>query len=192
MTAALLEIRALEAGYGSPIVGPVSYRILPGEVLGLVGPNGSGKSTLLKAIAGDVRVFAGEIQRKAALNVACMEQQAVRLPEMPFSGREYLHFAAADREPAPARMLDWLDQRIDSLSGGQFQLLRCWAVLACEAELVLLDEPTNNLDAESEQVLANALNRDYAERGVLLVSHDKDFLTRVCDRVLEVQQWASN
>jgi ATPase subunit of ABC transporter with duplicated ATPase domains len=189
---AILEIRALEAGYTAPIIGPVSFDILPGEVLGLVGPNGSGKSTLLKAIADDARVFAGEIRRKSGLDVAWMEQQAVRLPEMPFSGREYLHFAAADREPPPGQMLAWLDQRIDSLSGGQFQLLRCWAVLACEAELVLLDEPTNNLDTRSERALADALNRDYAERSVLLVSHDRDFLKRVCDRVLEIREWVSN
>ena len=192
MTEALLDLRALEVGYGSPIVGPVTFSVLPGEVLGLAGPNGSGKSTLLKAIAGDARVFAGEIRKKSELDIACMEQQAVRLPEMPFSGREYLHFAAADREPPPAQMLTWLDRRIDSLSGGQFQLLRCWAVLASDAELVLLDEPTNNLDMQSEQALASALNRDFAERGVLLVSHDRRFLKRVCDRVLEVQNWPSS
>ncbi len=192
MKDALLDIRALEAGYTAPIVGPVSFEILPGEVLGLVGPNGSGKSTLLGAIAGDVRIFAGEVRRKASLDIAWMEQQAVRLPEMPFSGREYLHFAAADREPAPEQMSTWLHQRIDSLSGGQFQLLRCWAVLACDAGLVLLDEPTNNLDVQSEQVLVDALNRDFAEQSVLLVSHDQDFLKKVCDRVLEVRQWASN
>lgn len=192
MTHALLAVRGLEAGYAVPIVGPASFEVAPGEVLGLVGPNGSGKSTLLKAIADDARVFAGEISMKAGLHVAWMEQQAVRLPEMPFSGREYLHFADADNEPPLPPMLDWLGQRIDSLSGGQFQLLRCWAALACDAELVMLDEPTNNLDIESEQALTQALNREYAGRSVLLVSHDREFLKRVCDRVLDVEQWASN
>jgi ATPase subunit of ABC transporter with duplicated ATPase domains len=121
-----------------------------------------------------------------------MEQQAVRLPEMPFSGKEYLHFAGADREPLLPQMLDWLEQRIDSLSGGQFQLLRCWAALACDAELVMLDEPTNNLDIQSEQALTQALSREYVGRSVLLVSHDQAFLRRVCHRVLDVQEWASN
>ena len=121
-----------------------------------------------------------------------MEQNAVRIPEITFSVREYLHFAAADPEPPPAHMRTCLERRIDSLSGGQFQLLRCWAVLASDAELVLLDEPTNNLDMQSEQALASALNRDYAERGVLLVSHDRRFLKRVCDRVVEVQNWPSS
>lgn len=192
MTNALLEVHGLEAGYAMPIVGPVSFEVNPGEVLGLVGPNGSGKSTLLKAIAGGVRVFSGEIRMRAGLQVAWMEQQAVRLPEMPFSGKEYLHFADADHEPPLPPMLDWLEQRIDSLSGGQFQLLRCWAALACDAELVMLDEPTNNLDIESEQALTEALNREYAGQSVLLVSHDREFLKRVCDRVLDVEQWASN
>jgi ATPase subunit of ABC transporter with duplicated ATPase domains len=111
---------------------------------------------------------------------------------MPFSGREYLHFADADNEAPLHQMDDWIDQRIDSLSGGQFQLLRCWAVLASDAELVMLDEPTNNLDSQSEQALTQALNREYAGRSVLLVSHDREFLKRVCGRVLDVQQWASN
>lgn len=188
----MLEVRGLEAGYATPIVGPVTFTVAPGEVLGLVGPNGSGKSTLLKAIADNARVFAGEIEMQTGLHVAWMEQQAVRLPEMPFSGTEYLHFAGADREPPLPHMLDWLEQRIDSLSGGQFQLLRCWAALACDAELVMLDEPTNNLDIRSEQALTQALNREYDGRSVLLVSHDQAFLKRVCDRVLDVQEWASN
>lgn len=192
MIAPLLEVRGLEVGYSSPIVGPATFEVAPGEVLGLVGPNGSGKSTLLRAIADSARVFAGEIHMKAGLRMAWMEQQAVRLAEMPFSGREYLHFAGADHEPPLDEMLDWLDQRIDSLSGGQFQLLRCWAVLACDAELVMLDEPTNNLDIQSERALAQALSREYAGRSVLLVSHDREFLKRVCDRLLDVQQWVSN
>ena len=192
MTQSMLEVRGLEAGYTTPIVGPVTFAIAPGEVLGLVGPNGSGKSTLLKAVADKARVFAGEIRMQAGLRVAWMEQQAVRLPEMPFSGKEYLHFAGADREPLLPQMLDWLEQRIDSLSGGQFQLLRCWAALACDAELVMLDEPTNNLDIQSEQALTQALSREYVGRSVLLVSHDREFLKRVCGRVLDVQQWASS
>jgi ATPase subunit of ABC transporter with duplicated ATPase domains len=192
MTAALLDVRALEAGYSSAIVGPATFQVTAGEVLGLVGPNGSGKTTLLKAIADSARIFSGEICREAGLTIAWMEQQALRLAEMPFSGREFLRFAEADEASPPAQMLDWLDQRIDSLSGGQFQLLRCWAALASEARLVMLDEPTNNLDIDSEQALAAALTREYRGRGVLLVSHDRAFLRHVCDRVLDVEQWASS
>ena len=184
----LLRLAEVETGYASAVVGPVSLQIESGDVIGLVGPNGSGKSTLLKAVANSARVFAGSIEQKPGLSIAWMEQQAVRLAEMPFSGWEYLHFAGADSSPPPQQMLDWLDQRIDSLSGGQFQLLRCWAVLGCGAEFVMLDEPTNNLDIESERTLASVLSGEYGGRGVLLVSHDREFLKRVCHRVVDVHQ----
>jgi ATPase subunit of ABC transporter with duplicated ATPase domains len=184
--APLIRVTGLEAGYERPVVGPVSFTVTTGEVFGLVGPNGSGKSTILKAIANHVRVFDGDIEIRPDLKVAWMDQQPVRLPEMPFSAREYLHYAEASREDPPAHLASWMDRRVDSLSGGQFQLLGCWTVLGSRAELLLLDEPTNNLDNESEQALIDILSQKHDRRGVLLVSHDRDFLTQVCDRVLEV------
>ncbi len=184
----LLTVNDLEAGYDEPVVGPVSFSVNPGEVFGLVGPNGSGKSTLLKAIADHVRVFGGNIELRPKLRVAWMDQQPVRLPEMPFSGREYLRYAEADSEPPPSRLETWLDNRVDSLSGGQFQLLGCWTVLGSGAELLMLDEPTNNLDVESEQALVEILSRERRQRGVLLVSHDRAFMDQVCDRMLDVSK----
>ncbi len=188
MTDVLLSLSDVETGYTKSVIGPISFQVNAGQVVGLVGPNGSGKSTLLKAIADHTRIFAGQISRKPGLTVAWMEQQPVRLPEMPFNGWEYLHYAAADREAPPEQMLDWLDQRIDSLSGGQFQLLRCWTALGGTAELVMLDEPTNNLDVKSEETLTEILHGEQGNRGVLLVSHDRGFLETVCDRVLDVHQ----
>lgn len=187
MTGVLLDVRDVETGYSNPVLGPLSFQVQAGQVLGLVGPNGSGKSTLLKAIGDSARIFAGAIERKPGLSIAWMEQHAIRLPEMPFSGWEYLHYAEAEAESPPALLEEWLDQRIDSLSGGQFQLLRCWAALGSRAELVMLDEPTNNLDLDSEHALASVLGGDYPDRGVLLVSHDRDFLQQVCDSVMDVQ-----
>lgn len=182
----MLELEALEAGYATPVVGPVTLRIDPGEVVGLVGPNGSGKSTLLKAIAGDVRVFDGAKRLRPGLTIAWMEQAPVRLPEMPFDGWEYLRFAEASGEEPPPHLQSWLDQRVDSLSGGQFQLLRCWTVLGTDAELVMLDEPTNNLDLQSEEILSEIFTREHDRRSMLVVSHDRAFLERVCDRVKAV------
>ena len=183
---ALLEVHSLEAGYAAPVVGPVSLHVDPGEIIGLVGPNGSGKSTLLKAIANHVRIFKGEIWCNPSATIAWMDQRPVRLPEMPFDGWEYLHYAAATGEPPPPHLQGWLDQRVDSLSGGQFQLLRCWTALGTDADLVLLDEPTNNLDRKSEEILMEVLTREFEERSVLVVSHDGAFLERVCDRVIGV------
>jgi zinc transport system ATP-binding protein len=184
----LLSVTDLEAGYDRPVVGPVSFSVHAGEVFGLVGPNGSGKSTLLRAIADHVRVFGGDIDVRPGLKIAWLDQQPVHLPEMPFSGREYLRYAEAEDQPAPPYLETWLDNRIDSLSGGQFQLLGCWTVLGGRAELLMLDEPTNNLDAESERTLIEILAGKQDRRGVLLVSHDRRFLDQVCDRLLDVSK----
>lgn len=186
--APLIAIHELEAGYERPVVGPVSFSVSPGEVFGLVGPNGSGKSTLLKAIAESGRIFEGDIECRPGLTMAWMDQQPVRLPEMPFSGWEYLRYAEADAEQPPPYLEAWLDKRVDSLSGGQFQLLGCWTTLGTEAEFVMLDEPTNNLDVESERTLVEILSRRHHQRGVLLVSHDRAFLDQVCDRMLDVSK----
>lgn len=187
MTESLLEVDALQTGYTGPVVGPISFRIDRGQVVGLVGPNGSGKSTLLKAIADNAHIFGGHVARKEGLTVAWMEQQQARMAEMPFNGWEYLRFTEADCHAPPQRLVEWLDKRVDSLSGGQFQLLSCWAALGSAAELVLLDEPTNNLDDESASALRQILSHERGDRAILIVSHDSEFLKGLCDRVLAIR-----
>jgi zinc transport system ATP-binding protein len=186
MASPLLEAIDLVAGYRRPVIGPLSFRIQPGEVIGIWGANGCGKSTLLKAVADSARLFQGRIDRQPGLTLAWQTQNPVRLDEMPFSGWEYLRYAGADREPPPARLSDWLERRVDRLSGGQFQLLAAWAILATRADLVLLDEPTNNLDPEGESLLTDMLRSEQGHRSVLLVSHERHFLQRACSRVLEI------
>jgi zinc transport system ATP-binding protein len=186
VTETLLELDAVETGYTHPVIGPLSMCIDRGEIVGLAGPNGAGKSTLLRAIGDNAQIFGGRIARKPGLTLAWMEQQHVRLGQMPFNGREYLRFANADERPPPPRLRGWLDQRVDSLSGGQFQLLSCWAALGTTAELVLLDEPTNNLDEESISILHDLLIQGREDRAILLVSHERGFLDQVSSRVLDV------
>ena len=188
---ALLRLEDLVAGYTAPVVGPVSFSIQAGEVLGLWGANGSGKSTLLNAIAEAARIFSGRIERAPGLTLDYQEQRPVRLPAMPLTGRDLLRCAGAvgDRRP-PGSLGELLDRRLDRLSGGQFQLLSVWAALAGTADLVLLDEPTNNLDPEHERLLAAILSKPRVDggerRAVLLVSHERAFLEDACTRVLEI------
>jgi zinc transport system ATP-binding protein len=186
MTAALFEIDALEAGYQRPVIGPLSFTLQTSEVVGIWGPNGSGKSTLLRALAGSARVFAGHIERAPGIKLAYQQQHPVRLPEMPIRGSEFLRFMHAQRERPPARLAALLDKRVDRLSGGQFQLLCIWACLAGDADVVLLDEPTNNIDPVSMSILREILHDGPAGRSVLVVSHERDFLAAACSRVLEV------
>ena len=184
-TGSLLSLEDVRAGYTRPVVGPVSLSIASGEILGLWGANGSGKSTLLKAIANVAPLFSGRIRRAPDLRVAYQEQQPARLTLMPLTGRDLLRAAAAADPPPPLQRL--LRMRLDQLSGGQFQLLMVWAALAGEAQLVLLDEPTNNLDPAAEHLLADLLQGHQGRnRGVLLVSHERDFLERVCTRRLDL------
>lgn len=184
----LLCVHELVAGYRKPVTRPVSFRLDEGEVIGLWGHNGCGKSTLLKALSGQARCFSGDIEKRPGLTLDYQMQQPVRLDEMPLNGHEFLRFAGASREPAPARLRQWLERRIDRLSGGQFQLLTLWAVLGGNADLVLLDEPTNNLDPEGQHLLSEILQNEQGRRSVLMVSHEREFLQAACSRVIELER----
>ena len=189
MKRALLKIDAVQAGYSGPLVGPLSFDLHRGERVGLFGPNGAGKSTLLAAIIGQARVFSGRIDRPEGLRLAYQSQRPQRHLEVPLTGWEFLHFADALHHPPPRRLAPMLHQRIDWLSGGQFQLLSIWACLGSEADLILLDEPTNNLDPHTVDDLAELLESGTPLHGVLLISHDRAFLERTCHRSIEVRPW---
>ncbi|HKL77354.1 MAG TPA: ATP-binding cassette domain-containing protein [Gammaproteobacteria bacterium] len=184
--APLVAAEAAVLGYDRPVLGPLSFELHAGEVLGLWGPNGAGKSTVLKAIAGSARVHQGRLALYPGLRIAYQSQRPVRLAEMPLTGGEFLDFAGGTHAAVPERLRPWLDRRVDRLSGGQFQLLNIWACLAAGADLVLLDEPSNNLDPEGVALLADLLGHPEGHGAVLLVSHEAPFLERVATRRLEV------
>jgi ABC-type Mn2+/Zn2+ transport system ATPase subunit len=188
MNGVLLEVEALVAGYREPVVGPLSFRLHRGEILGLAGPNGSGKSTVLRAIIGRARIFSGAVRRgDGRFRTAVQAQRPVRLAEMPITGREYLGLTRAVGGPPPPQLAGLLDLRLDELSGGQFQLLHVWACLGSTADLVLLDEPDNNMDPRARATLIDVLHGSRsAGRGVLVVSHEHDLVESVCTRIVEV------
>jgi ATPase subunit of ABC transporter with duplicated ATPase domains len=184
---ALLGVEALVAGYNAPIVGPVDLTVSGGEVVGFVGPNGSGKTTVLNAIIGVAHVFSGRIVREGGIRVAVQQQRPVRLAEMPLTGREYLALTSAHRQPTPDALVPLLPLRLDRLSGGQFQLLHVWACLGSPADLILLDEPTNNMDTQAIRALEDLLlkSRDRGV-GVVVVSHVRDLIDAVSTRVVSI------
>jgi len=183
----LLTVDSVVAGYRDPVVGPVSFTVGDGEVVGLSGPNGSGKTTLLGAIIGTTRIFSGQIVRRSDLRLAVQTQRPVRLPEMPITGHELLHLTGADRQTIPDAITSFLPLRIDSLSGGQYQLLHVWACLASPAKLVLLDEPTNNIDPQAIETLQTLIIASRkAGNGAIIVSHNRPLLESVCNIVVEV------
>jgi ATPase subunit of ABC transporter with duplicated ATPase domains len=180
----MLALADAVAGYAQAVSPPATFSVGRGEVVGLAGPNGIGKSTLLKAVIGAARLFAGRIERGPSVRVGYLPQQPVRLAEAPLSGGELLATLGAASLAPPARLAEKLASRIDRLSGGEYQLLMLWATLAGESELILLDEPTNNLDAVHIQTAANEIAAARAQRATLVVSHDRDFLEAVCSRIV--------
>jgi ABC-2 type transport system ATP-binding protein len=182
----LFECRDLTAGYAGPVVGPVSFTLHAGEVVGLHGKNGSGKSTLLGAITGAARIFSGAVMRTPGLRVVHHRQRPERPGQLPLSGFELLRLTGAPSDQVPDFLRELLPVRIDRLSGGQFQLIQTWACLGSPVQLVLLDEPTNNLDLSAISALSEMLRRDAARRAVLLVSHEREFLEAACHRVIRL------
>jgi len=190
MTTGLLEARDVVLGYSGPVVGPLSFTLERGDVLGLWGPNGAGKSTVLRAVVDGPRLLSGSLVREQGIRVAYQPQHPVRLAHMPITGREFLRYMGAGQRPPPSWLAPALGQRIDRLSGGQFQLLCIWSRLAWGADLVLLDEPTNNLDPRATAALAEMLDHEAGSRAVLLVSHERAFLEQVSTHILEVKAWS--
>ena len=182
----LLSFRGVVAGYTGPVVGPVSFDLHPGDVLALVGPNGCGKSTLIGALTGASRLLSGEVVRGAGLSIAYQRQRPVRDTDVPLRGDELLRLTRAGDSEPPESLRPLLKLRVDRLSGGQFQLLNVWACLGGEARLVVLDEPTNNMDPAAVGALTDLLHARRGDRAVLVVTHDARFLDGVSARVLEV------
>ncbi|MCK6391577.1 MAG: ATP-binding cassette domain-containing protein [Azonexus sp.] len=184
----MLIVENLVAGWNQPATAPLNLQLRAGEVLGLTGPNGVGKSTLLAAIAGRARVFSGHLRRSTGTRIALQTQEIPPLLGLPLSGRDLLALTGTLADGLPPWLADRLDERLDRLSGGQRHYLALWAVLQAPADLVLLDEPTNNLDtAGVAHLTAHLRERAATGAGLLVVSHDAEFVAAVCDRVIRLE-----
>jgi len=189
LSAPLLRARALVAGWQGPATAPLDFVLENGRILGLTGPNGVGKTTILSALAGRARVFSGLLEMRPGLRLALQTQDVPPVAGVPLTGRELLELTAAPADGLPPWLGGRLDLRLDRLSGGQRHYLALWAILQAPADLVLLDEPTNNLDAAGVAHLVTALRERVASGGgVVLVSHDHDFVAQVCDQVIVLRE----
>lgn len=210
-TTPALSCEGLRVGYGSRVVlEHVSLDIPPGRWISVVGPNGCGKSTLLRALAGLETARAGTIflqgrrlqawrGRERARRLAWLSQTApitdltaaevVALGRFAHSGwlahRQADDDAAARRAMTATGSLAWATRRLSTLSGGERQRVHLARVLAVEASVLLLDEPTTHLDPPHQEDVARLL-RDQAQRcGVSVVSAIHDLsLALTADRVI--------
>ena len=191
----VIEADRISKSYGQrPIVADFSIRIRRGDRIGVVGPNGSGKTTLLNMLTGATSPDTGTVRLGANLVMATLDQQRESLdPNKTVT--ETLTASAGDTLTVAGRsrhvmgyLRDFLfspeqaGTPLDALSGGERGRLMLARALARPANVLVLDEPTNDLDLETLDVLQEML-ADYAGT-VLLISHDRDFLDRVVNGVI--------
>jgi len=182
----LVRVDQLHAGYDRPVVGPLSFEVAQGDVVGVRGPNGVGKSTLLRAIVGAARIFAGQVVLQPGVRIAYQQQSTLPLNHVPLSGRELLALTGADPNGLPPWISPLIGRRLDRLSGGQLQFLQIWACLKAPVSLILLDEPTNNVDPPGVRFLEEEIARLRADHALMVVSHDNAFLDAICTRSLQL------
>ena len=190
---------------GAPVFDPVSVSVPTGKVLGVLGENGAGKSTLLRGLAGLERHEAGEVRLGGARQARKGRRRSVALVMQDVNHQLFsdsvwneclLAVCGRDDEPTRVRIGETLS-RLDlsdkaqmhpmALSGGQKQRLSLACALLSNRRVLLLDEPTSGLDFEHMVEVARLVRRlAGAGAAVVLVTHDREFLNRCCDGVIEL------
>ena len=193
----VIEAKGVSFGYGGRLLlDNVSTTIFRGDRIGLIGPNGSGKTTLLKALLGELQPTSGEIRMGSNLQVAYFDQYRATLREdwnaleNVSEGREFVEVGGRQKHVI-GYLQDFLftPERarapITRLSGGERNRLLLAKLFAQPSNLLVMDEPTNDLDVETLELLEELLG-DYPGT-LLLVSHDRDFLDNVVTSTLVME-----
>jgi ATP-binding cassette subfamily F protein 3 len=175
---------------GRPIFGSVDLTVLRGERVGVVGDNGAGKSVLLRVLAGELEPTEGERKAGPSIRFGRLAQDR-RPPDPGATPLQLVRLEAPISEgEAVSRLMKFrfdyeqVGRPIGSLSGGEWTRLQLLLLMLQGANCLLLDEPTNHLDIASVEMLESALE-DF-DGTAIFVSHDRYFLDRIADRILEV------
>ncbi|WP_435103234.1 metal ABC transporter ATP-binding protein [Arhodomonas sp. AD133] len=206
MTGAI-ELDGVTAGYdGRAAIVDVSLTVGDGEFLGLVGPNGSGKSTLLKAVLGLIDPMRGRVRvlgmppRRASRHIGYVPQHAAFPRDFPISVRQVVRqgrlrpwqfgpgYAREDRRIADEALTEvemgpLADRSVSQLSGGQLQRVLIARALAVRPRMLLLDEPTANIDPRAERDLFDLLKALNRRMTIVVVSHDIGFVSEYVSHV---------
>jgi ATP-binding cassette subfamily F protein uup len=181
---------------GRPIVRDLSLRLMRGDRLGLIGPNGAGKSTILRMLLGEILPDSGTLRLGTQLQVAYFDQMreqldpALTVAETISPGSEWVE-VGGERKHVMSYLGDFLfpprraQSPVSMLSGGERNRLLLARLFARPANLLVLDEPTNDLDIESLELLEDTL-QNYTGT-LLLVSHDRTFLDNIATQVLAAE-----
>jgi ATP-binding cassette subfamily F protein uup len=201
----VIEAKGLTKAFdGKPILRGLDLTVLRGDRVAFVGPNGVGKTTVLKMLLGQVDPDTGTVRLGTNLEVAVFDQTRAQLdpemslwdsltsdPEMRVSGKADQVMVRGQPKHVVAYLKDFLfDERqaraaVKSLSGGEKARLLLARLMAKPSNVLVLDEPTNDLDVETLDLLQEILD-DY-DGTVLLVSHDRDFLDRVATTTVAME-----
>ena len=192
--ALVIEAEAVSKSFDRPIVSDLSLRILRGDRLGIVGANGAGKTTLVNLLTGALAPDGGRVRLGANLDMVTLDQARnsldpdVSVAETMTGGRGDTVFVGGQARHVIGYMKDFLFSPEQArtpagvLSGGERNRLMLARALAQPSNLLVLDEPTNDLDLETLDLLQEMIT-DY-QGTVILVSHDRDFLDRTVSSVL--------
>jgi len=190
----VIRATGLQKGYGDRLLmDGLSFDVPPGAIVGIIGANGAGKTTLFRMIVGDEQPDGGTLEVGQTVQLAYVDQSRAELDpnktvfDEVSGGADILYFGRA--EVNPRAYLSWFNfrgadqqKKVGVLSGGERNRLHLAKLLKEGGNVMLLDEPTNDLDVDTLRALENAI-LDYAG-SVLVISHDRWFLDRVATHIL--------
>lgn len=194
----LLSAEHISKNYGmKTLLSDVSLYLSAGEKIGVIGVNGTGKSTLLRICAGAETPDEGTVALDPGVQVSFLRQNPEMEPEATILEQVFLGHPAEFRSlkeyeaKTTLGKLGLLDvtRKIGTLSGGQRKRVALATALIHPADVLILDEPTNHLDAYMVEWLEQWLRK--FRGGLLMVTHDRYFLERVCNRIAQVERGAS-
>ncbi|OMC06138.1 ABC transporter ATP-binding protein [Mycobacterium sp. NS-7484] len=189
----LLDVSVSYPGAEREVLRDIEWRIGPGERTGILGANGAGKSTLLGLIAGTVAPTSGRVKRGKTVRLSILDQQSSELDAVAGDmvreviGRLQTSYQIDGKDFTPAQLLerlgfarDQLSTRVGQLSGGQRRRLQLMLVVLSEPNVLILDEPTNDVDTDMLTATEDLL--DSWPGTLIVVSHDRYLLERVTDQ----------
>ena len=185
-----LDVQHLTKSFGAlTLFRDICFSIAEGQKVGLIAKNGTGKSTLLSILSGKEGYDSGEMVFRRDLKVGFLEQSPAFDPEESVLDACFNHHGDPEKVLKAKQVLTQLKirdltQKMGQLSGGQQKRVALANVLLTEPDLLILDEPTNHLDLEMIEWLEGFLSR--GNRTLLMVTHDRFFLDRVCSVILEL------
>lgn len=185
-----IDIQNVTKSFGAQVLfDDISFSIAEGQRVGLIAKNGTGKSTLLSIISGSEGCDRGNIIFRKGLRIGFLLQTPHFDPDDTVLDACFNHQGESDKILKAKQILTQLRindliQKMGTLSGGQQKRVALANVLITEPDLFILDEPTNHLDLEMIEWLEGFLSR--GNKTLLMVTHDRFFLDRVCDTILEL------